>query len=147
MTKPNMTITSANAVFTLRVPGLYDSPGTIEGYGTDAAVQTADHSPVQTEVGVDGHLSGGYTPTPKVVTITLAADSPSRVTFEDWDQYQETARETLPCEALFDIPSIGRRMTGTRGFLTQARKHPNANKVLQAGAFQITFQSFTGSNI
>jgi len=79
MTAP--TITSANAVFTLTVPGLYDSPVTIEGYATDAAVQVADHNPVHVEMGVDGHLSGGYTPTPKVVTISIAADSPSRKTF------------------------------------------------------------------
>jgi len=145
MTAP--TITSANAVFTLRVPGLYDSPVTIEAFGTDAAVQSADHNPVQVQMSIDGHLSGGFTPTPTVLTITLAADSPSRKTFEDWDQYQKTIREALPGEALFDLPSIGRRMTGTRGFLTQARTHPNANQVLQAGTFQITFESFTGSNI
>ena len=143
----DMTITSANATFTLKVPGLYDTPVTIEGFGTDAAVNTADHTPAQVQMGIDGHLSGGWTPTPKVVTVTLAADSPSRAVFEDWDQYQETVREVLPCEAIFTIPSIGRRMTGTRGFLTTSRAHPNANQVLQSGAFQITFQKFAGSNV
>lgn len=38
-------------------------------------------------MGIDGHLSAGWTPTPKVITVTLAADSPSRVIFEDWEQY------------------------------------------------------------
>ena len=142
-----MTITSANAVFTLKVPGLYDAPVTIEGYGTDAAVNVADHTPAQVQMGIDGHLSAGWTPTPKVITVTLAADSPSRVIFEDWEQYMETIREVLPCEAVFSIPSIGRRMTGTRGFLTQSHKHPNANQVLQPGAFQITFEKFSGSNM
>lgn len=142
-----MTITSANAVFTLEVPGLYDTPVTIEGYGTDAAVNVADHAPAQVQMGIDGHLSGGWTPTPKVVTVTLAADSPSRVIFEDWEEFQETAREVLPCNATFTIPSIGRRITGLRGFITQSRKHPNANQVLQAGAYQITFEKWSGANV
>ena len=79
----NMTITAANCTLFLTVPGLYDSPVQIEGFSTDAMVSVATNTPVVAEKGVDGHTSFGWVPTNKEVTITLAADSPSRQIMED----------------------------------------------------------------
>jgi hypothetical protein len=143
----NQTITSANASFFLTVPGLYDSPVKIENYSTDAMVSAAQVNPVVAEMGVDGHLSVGYTPTPKEITITLAADSKSRPVFDDWQAYQDAAREVYVCSAQFIVPGIGRTYTGLRGALTAAQPMPNAAKTLQAPAFNITFESWTPSNL
>lgn len=141
----HMTITSANSTCTLVVPSLYTTPVTLEGYATDVSVNLADYNPITTEMGIDGHLSGGWVPQPKVVTISFAADSPSRSIMEDWDQYMETLREVLPCGLIFSLPSIHRTYTGTKGFLTQSRTMPNANQTLQAGQWQITFEKFIGA--
>ena len=56
----NQTITSANASLFLTVPGLYDSPVKIENFSSDAMVSAAQVNPVVAEMGVDGHLSVGY---------------------------------------------------------------------------------------
>ncbi|NCB23568.1 MAG: hypothetical protein EOM56_12165 [Deltaproteobacteria bacterium] len=143
----NQTITSANASLFLTVPGLYDSPVKIENYSTDAMVSAAQVNPVVAEMGVDGHLSVGYTPTPKEITITLAADSKSRPVFDDWQAYQDAAREVYVCSAQFIVPGIGKTFTGLRGALTAAQPMPNAAKTLQAPAYNITFESWTPSSL
>ena len=127
------------------VPGLYDSPVQIEGFSTDAMVSVATNTPVVAEKGVDGHTSFGWVPTNKEVTITLAADSPSRQIMEDWATYQETAREVMLCNAEFAMPSINRKITGKRGGLTSVQSSPNAAQTLQASAFVITFDQWTAS--
>ena len=143
----NMTITAANSLFYLTVPGLYDTPVKIEAYGTDAMVNGGDINPVVAEMGVDGHLSFGWVPTSKEVTVTLAADSPSREIFDDWITYQDTVREVMVCSAEFTLPGIGRRYIGTRGAITSAPPMPGVAKTLQSTAYTITFEKWTPSDL
>lgn len=143
----NRTITAANATFYLTVTGLYDSPVKIEGYSTDAMVGAEAISPVVAEMGVDGHLSFGWVPTSKAVTVTLAADSPSRQTMDDWVTYQDAKGEVMVCSAEFSLPGIGRKYIGTRGAITSAPPMPGANKTLQPTAYTITFESWAPTSL
>lgn len=139
------TITAANSIFMLQVPGLYDSPVRIEGFSTDAAVGADAVTPSVAEFGVDGHLSIGWVPVPKVITVTLAADSPSLPLLMDWIATQDAAREVYVCNATFTMPAINQTYVGTRGVITNAPPMPTANKTLQPLAFQITFESWAPS--
>lgn len=143
----NMTITSANSTFYLTVPGLYDSPVKIEGYSTDAAVSSENINPVVAEKGIDGRTSFGWVPTNKVVTVTLAADSPSRETMDDWITYQDSVKEVMVCSAEFTLPAINRKFVGMRGAVTAAPPMPGVAQTLQATAYTITFESWTPSTI
>lgn len=143
----NRTITAANSTFYLTVPGLYDSPQKIEGYSTDAAVSAEAVSPVVAEMGVDGHLSFAWVPTAKAVTVTLAADSPSRQIMEDWVTYQNSRREVMVCSAEFSLPGIGRKYIGSRGAVTSDPPMPAATKTLQPTAYTITFESWTPTSL
>ena len=143
----NRTITAANSTFYLTVTGLYDSPVKIEGYSTDAMINAEAVNPLVAEMGVDGHLSFGWTPTPTAVTVTLAADSPSRQTMEDWVTYQNTKREAMLCNAEFSLPGIGRKYIGTRGGVTANPPMPGANKTLQPTAYTITFETWAPTSL
>lgn len=140
-----MTITSANATATLKVSGLYDSPITLSGFATDASVAPAQVNPVTVEMGVDGHLSMGWVPTAKEVTFSFAADSPSRVAFEDWAAAQDAAREVMVGEVEFTVASVNRKYTGTRGALTTAQPGVSAAQTLQSGQFVVTFEKWIPS--
>lgn len=143
----NMTITSANATVTLRVPGLYESPVTLEGFQTDAIVSPAQVNPVVAEMGADGHMSVGWVPTVKAVTFAFAADSPSRQVMEDWYSTQEALREVMLCEVEAVLPSVNRKYTGLRGALTAAQPGVNAQQTLRGSSFTVTFESWTGSEL
>lgn len=141
------TITSANATCFVTVDGIFSSPQQLQGFGTDAALEMDDFAPVEVQMGIDGHLSGGWVPTPKVIKVTLAADSPSRQLMQDWLQYQEQARETYPCTMVFTVPSLALTYTGTRGFITGGKNMPSAKKTLEASTFTVTFESWVGAGL
>ena len=71
----DMTITAANSIFYLQVPGLYDAPVRIEQFGTDAMVSVAQNNPVVAEVGVDGHTSTPTSATTGLFCATLTIAS------------------------------------------------------------------------
>lgn len=133
-------ITSANSSGTLSVPGVFPAPIVMEGYSTDASVALDAFKPSEPRMGVDGHLAGGFIPTPKVVKITLEANSPTRQAMSEWTITQEVAREVFVGDMVFTIPSIGRRFTYTRGFLTSTTPMPAGKKVLDPAEFEITFE-------
>ncbi len=136
----NDTITSANSVGTITVPGVFPAPVTLEGFSTDASVGLDAFKPSEPRMGVDGHLAAGFMPTPKVIKINLEANSPSRQAFSDWTIAQEVGRETYRCEMVFTIPSIKRKYTYIKGYLTSTMPMPAGKKVLDPTEFEIQFE-------
>lgn len=141
----NNTITSANCILTITIPGLFDSPVRIEQFATDTMLTVAQNNPAVAQKGVDGHTSFGWVPTNKEVTIALAADSVSLEVFNSWANTQETAREVYLCNAEFTMESIRRKVTGTRGALTTYQTNPNAQQTLQNTTFVITFDKWVST--
>ncbi len=135
------TLTSANSALSLQVAGLYPVPQSIQGYATDDAFTADDVTPVETMMGVDGRLSGGFTPVPTVLHITLQADSASNAIFDNWMAAQAAARETYIGNAAISLPGTGDKYIFTKGFLTSGSPMSSAKKVLQARKFSITFES------
>lgn len=141
------TITSANATLFVTVDGLWSGPQQLEGFGTDSAVEQDDFTPGVAEKGVDGKMSVGWVPTVKVIKLTFAADSPSLALMADWLDAQEKAREVMPCAMTFNVPSIKRAYTGTKGVITGGGNMPNAQQTLKSRQFTITFESWEGQDV
>jgi hypothetical protein len=133
------TITSADVVYMLVVAGLFPVPQQLQGFAADDVFSTEPVAPVEVLMGVDGILSGGYTPVAKRQSITLQADSGSNTIFESWAIAQDTIKDAYIATAFVTIPAIGRLYTCTRGFLTGYPPHPDARRVLQPRRFQITW--------
>jgi len=135
------TITSANSVFTVVVPGLYPVPVQLQGYSSDTAFTTESVQLAEVQMGVDGRMTGGYTPMPVKQTITLQADSPSKDVFSTIIQAIKTAREIFYISASVTLPSTGESFTMRRGILTVGKQIPDAAKVLQPVQYEITWES------
>lgn len=134
------TLTAANSVFALAIPGLYDTPQIQQGYATDDAFAADDVNPVQVEMGVDGKLSGGYVPYPTAINVVYQADSPSLVMYDDWMNAQEIYREAYQAEGYMILPGTGMKYTLTKGFMTTGSKMPGVKKILQPRKFVLTFE-------
>ncbi|OZI59945.1 phage tail fiber protein [Bordetella genomosp. 11] len=141
------TLTSANSVLMLAVGGVFPVAQQIQGFATDDAFTADAVTPVETRMGVDGKLSGGYTPYPTVLQITLQADSPSIAIFEAWGAAQNVAREVFTSDATVSIPSVGSKYALTKGFLTNFTPMPPNRKILEPQTYTITFESCTPSPI
>lgn len=140
-------LTVANSVYMLVIIDLFPVPQQLQGYAADDVFSTEAVDSVETVMGVDGLLSGGWMPTPKRQTITLQADSPSTLMFDAWQQSQEAIQDAYIANAVITLPSLGRVYVCTKGFLTNYTPVPDARKILQPRRFQITWESILGAPI
>lgn len=139
------TITSANSVFTIVIPGLFPAPVQLRGYASDKAFATEAIDLAEVQMGVDGRMTAGFTPNPTKQTVTLQADSPSKDIFTALIQAMKTAREVFYISGSIALPSTGESFTLTRGILTNTKQIPDAQKVLQPMDFVITWESVNRS--
>ena len=136
-------LTSANSALTLQIAGLFPVPQSIQGYAVDDAFAIDSVKKVETLMGVDGKLSAGYTPAPKIIHISLQADSPSNQIFDAWDAAQEAGLEPLACNITISAPSLGAKYILTKGFFTDLSPMPDAKKIFQPRKYSITFEAMS----
>lgn len=141
------TITSANSVFKLNIPGLFPISQSLQGYATDDAFAAEAVDIAETMMGVDGKMSSGYTPFMTKMTIALQADSPSIFLFDTWIAAMKAAREVLPCNGAIFISGVSKAFTMTNGVLTNVKVLPDAKKVLQPQHYVITWESINASPV
>jgi hypothetical protein len=141
------TLTAANAVIMLAVSSLFDVPQQLQGFAADDVFTTEVTTPVETLMGVDGVLSGGWVATPKVQTISLQSDSLSNLIFEQWYNSQEQARETFIANANVTLMAVNQTYILLRGFLTGYPPMPDARRILQPRRYRITWGSIIGTPV
>lgn len=141
------TLTTANSAFALQIVNLFNSPQLIQGYATDDSFAADDQTSVETQMGVDGGLSAGYTPVPTVLNVMLQADSPSNDIFDQWIQAMRAAREVYVANASIRLQGIAKGYAFTRGYLTSHSPMAGSKKILQPRKFVITFQDCQPANL
>lgn len=135
------TITSANSVFTISVLGLFPVPQQLKGYSAEKAWSTDNVDLAETQIGVDGRMTAGYTPNVVKQTISLQADSPSKQIFTSIARATKAARDIYYISGTIDLPSTGESFVCTRGVLQAVKPLPDAAKVLQPMEFMIVWES------
>lgn len=133
-------ITSANAIVTLSVTGIFSTPIQIQGFSADNVYDAPETEITQVLMGVDGLLSGGFVYNPVTQTFTLQADSESNRFFETWAANMFTARDIYIATGTTNLVSTGRSYRMERGFLTAAHQFPTAGRVLQPRRYTIQWQ-------
>lgn len=141
------TLTSANSKMSLSVPDVFPVPQAIQGYAADDAFDTDNVAPNEVLMGVDGLLSGGYTPYPVKLKIMLQANSPSIATLDQWAQAMGQATDAFPANLTIVAPSLGKIFTFTKGFLTGYVPTPPGKKIFQPQTFEITFESVSAAAV
>ena len=116
---PN-TITAANSVILFRCAGIYDQWVQLEGAQSDAFLSMADVTLAQTRLGVDGKQSIGYIPHETPVTVSLEANSPSRMIMENVKNYFTRNSEVSLCEIQVSYPSIKQRQVFSGTMVTKS---------------------------
>ncbi|HHA1934002.1 phage tail fiber protein [Enterobacter ludwigii] len=137
------TITSADSTYALSVTNLFPSAQTLEGYAADAMFAFGDTEMAVSVRGADGKLSAGFVFGEYLQTITLMPDSPSWPLFETWILTSVTSKAVFRCNATVILPATGKKYTLTNGVLQRAKSMPDAQRVLQAGTFQINWENVT----
>lgn len=134
-------ITAANAVFLLSIPGLVPIPVQLQGFAADDIFGTDPLNPVETQMGVDGVLSGGFVNIPTRQNITLQADSASNLVFDNWNAAQIAQKDTFIAFGSVWLTSIGRKWALSVGFLTEYPGIQSAGRTLRQRRYGITWQN------
>lgn len=142
-----MSITSANAILVLSIPPLFAIPQQLQQFATDDIYDVPSIKSVETMMGVDGVLSGGFVFVEIPQSITLQADSPSNLVFDIWWTQMQAAKEVYVANGQIKLPGINTKFNQTRGFLTGYKPVPAGKKVLQSRQYEITWQSIVPSPI
>jgi hypothetical protein len=141
------TLTTANSVFALAINSLYPVAQILQGYAADDAFSADDIAPAEILMGVDGHMSAGYTPVPVPMNIMLQADSDSNQLFDDWFNAMQNARDVYFATGIVTLQGTNEKWALTRGILTSYKPMPDAKKLLQPRKFVITWESATKSPV
>lgn len=139
LTSGASTITSANAVVTLTVPGLFDVPVRLFGFGPDNAWETASVVTTETQIGVDVRKTAGLVFNPVKHTYSFQADSPSVQVFEAIYAAQYAIRDLYYLTMTFNIPATGQAYIGNKGTLEDYNAIPSAGKVLKVREFSVSY--------
>lgn len=137
--QPSRTLTAANAVFTLTIPGVLLAPQALEGFSADDVFSTEAMKLVETSMGVDGQFSGGFVYVPVPQKINLQANSRSILLFDLWAAAMMTAVDAFPALGFVTLPGVGKKWTMVQGMLTSYPPMPDAGRTLKPQQFEITW--------
>lgn len=139
------TITTANSIFILTVPGLYPSGIQLQGYSAERAWQTEAQELTESQIGVDGQKASGWVPTMVQQTVALLANSKSRTVFNNIARLQKANRDAVVFQGSITLPSTGESFSCLNGTLKNYKSLPDAAKVLQPIDFAIEWQDIQPS--
>lgn len=140
-----MSITSANAIVTLTVAGLYDTPVQLQGFAAEDIFDMAMATHAETVMGADGRKTAGYVPTMRTQTFALLPDSPSCDLLDTWINAEQQAGDTFRAEGQITLTSLGKVWTMVNGTLKEYNQMPDAKKVLQSRKFTIEWEKVIGA--
>lgn len=136
-----LSITSANAIVMLAVPGVFPAPQQIQQFSADD-IFTNDPVPAsEVSMGVDGFLAAGFVFSPISWSISLMADSESNKFFDDWYQWNRDHIESYRCNGTVWLRSVNKKYEMVNGALTTYRHMPDAGRTLRSRSYVITWQS------
>lgn len=138
----NQDITSANAVAYMTVDLLYPAGFQLQMFGADAGINQDTVQVADTRMGIDGYMVAGYTPSIKVVTITLEPPSPSKTYLSNLWRTMESTRRTYNCKLVCTLPSLYSIYTWTGGVLIEGSAFPNMAQMLEPTVWTFHFADF-----
>ena len=139
------TLTNANSILTLAVADLDIEPVQLQGFGTNDMFDTTAIKSAEVMVGVDGVKSQGYIAFLVPFKFTLQADSLSIDVMDAIQEAQEAAQETYELSMSLSAPGLGKLWTFINGTITEFKKTPKGEKLMQAQSYEITFGKMISS--
>jgi len=142
-----MSITSANSIYTVTIPGIFAAPQRLQMFATDDIYGTEMLKSNEVMMGVDGKLSGGFVYVEVKQSIQLMADSISGTIFDQWWQFMNVLQDAYPAYGSISLPSLGYTFLLNKGFLTGYQPLPDAGKTLKPRKFELTWESIIANPV
>lgn len=134
-----LSITSANAQFTLVIPGVYSAGILLQNFATDEMFEADPQEFTESRVGADGIFVAGYVFNPSKMRITFQANSDSIGVFYDWKSAQDSVRDVIYASGAIISPALGMDLTLPQGVFASAPMLPPHKKVAEALSVELTW--------
>lgn len=135
----NLDITSANAIAVMTVDMLFPAGFQLQMFGADAGINQDTVQVADTRMGIDGFMVAGFTPSIKIVTITLEAASPSKTYLSNLWRAMESTKRPYRCSLVCTLPSLFSVYTWTDGVLREGSTFPNMAQMLEPTTWTFHF--------
>jgi hypothetical protein len=129
-------LTGADVTLTLTIANVFNTPQQLHGFAADDVYEMDELDSVETLMGVDGVLSGGFVWKSQLQTYMLQADSDSNDLFDLWYSQQVADLTTYVAQGIAILPAIGKKFIMTNGFL-RGYKPPGVKKLIQPRRYRI----------
>lgn len=123
-------ITSANSIIVLTCDELFPAGVQLDHFSADQSITQADEQIANTRMGVDGHMSAGWIPSIKTVTITVEPTSDAATVFDTIYSASAQSRSPYKIGLTVNIPALGKVITYKGGTLKNWKKLPDHKDVL-----------------
>ena len=137
-------ITSANAVFMLNIPNLFNAPQAMTNWATDDLYDADPLASAETLMGLDGHLSWGFVYTAQTIRFAFQADSPSLAVWEQLRAAEVAIIDKYPLSATISLPSLNRQYVLNIGVMSLYPAISNAKRTLAPRIFTTVWESIVG---
>jgi hypothetical protein len=131
-----MVLTGADVILTLTIANVFNTPQQLQGFAADDVYEMDELDSVETLMGVDGVLSGGFVWKSQQQTYMLQADSDSNDIFDLWYSQQVADLTTYVAQGIAILPAIGKKFIMTNGYL-RGYKPPGVKKLIQPRRYRI----------
>lgn len=136
-------ITSANAKFTLIIPGVYSSGVLLQNFSVDDMFEADPVELTESRIGADGFAVGGYVFNLTEMPVNFQANSDSVIVFQAWKQAQDSQRDVIEAEGAILMPALGLKATLNDGFLATMPAFPPHKKVAENFQVRLKWGSWT----
>lgn len=136
-------ITSANAVITMSIAGLFAAPQQLQGFAADDIFSTDAIDASEVSMGMDGILSAGYVPAAISQNFMLQANSVSVDMFDQWYLAQRQIRDVFFAQGTIVLSSISAKYALVNGVLRNYPPIADAARTLRPRRFTIVWESVT----
>lgn len=140
-------ITSANAVFTLTIKELFNTPITLENWESDKAWEALDQDFSEVQMSIDGKLNIGWIPSPITHTLSFSPNSRSMIYFDTLLDAMRQTRRPFWMNGELTLEGLGHKFTFTNGVIQKATPLPAAGKSLAARKITIMWENITRAGI
>ena len=138
-------ITSANAKFTLVIPGVYSSGVLLQNFAVDDMFEAEPVELTEQRIGADGFFVGGYVFNLMNMPIVLQGNSSSVLVFQAWKQAQDsstTGRDIIVASGSIIMPAIGMKATLSNGLIKSMPPFPPHKKVVESWRVELSWGSW-----
>ncbi|MDR1039262.1 MAG: hypothetical protein LBR80_03685 [Deltaproteobacteria bacterium] len=134
-----MDITSVNSTAFCTIDEVFPAGFALEGYSTDAAIDTDNVTLIEYRFGVDGKLSVGYINSEKVVNLHLEANSPSTAYLFEAVAWMRLRKRPCRLTLVVTLPSVNQVYTYKDGAIVDSKLMPDVKKTLEPSDWKLIF--------